>query len=310
MGEDKMKVLVTGGAGFIGSHTVERLLVEGCSVTVLDNLSSGLRTNVPEGVRFIQMDIIDKALYTVLEDEAFDGVIHLAGQTMVPVSLDKPKFDCQVNIMGTVNLLEACRRTGVKRIVFASTAAVYGDVAEVPVQEEATKSPQSFYGLSKLTVEQYLHMYQQVHGVEYVALRYANVYGERQGDGGEGGVVSIFTRKVAQGEALMVHGDGNQTRDFIYAGDIAAANYQALVTTTPNAVCNVGTQQETSVNELICLLEAAAGHSIAVTYVAPREGDIYRSCLANNRAQEVLDWKPKVSFAEGLEGTYRWLIKK
>lgn len=310
MGEDKMKVLVTGGAGFIGSHTVEKLLSAGCSVTVLDNLSSGLRTNVPEGVRFIQMDIIDKALYTVLENETFDGVVHLAGQTMVPVSLDKPKFDCQVNIMGTVNLLEACRRTGVKRVVFASTAAVYGDVAEVPVREESGKSPQSFYGLSKLTVEQYLQMYRQVYGLEYVVLRYANVYGERQGDGGEGGVVSIFTRKVAQKQSIMVYGDGGQTRDFIYAGDVAAANYHALVTTTPNCVCNISTNQETSVSELIRLLEAAAGHPIEVTYVAPREGDIYRSCLLNERAQNVLQWSPAMSLVDGLARTYRWLMKK
>jgi len=303
-----MKVLVTGGAGFIGSHLVEKLVQEGCQVVVLDNLSTGVRENIPSGVNFIEMDICSDELLNIFKVENFDGVFHLAGQTMVPVSLEKPDYDCQVNVLGTVNVLEACRKTGVKRVVFSSTAAVYGDVEGIPILESAQTGPTSFYGLSKLTVEQYLHLYQQVFGLDYVALRYANVYGERQGDGGEGGVVSIFTRLLSQGSSLTIFGDGGQTRDFIYAGDVASANYQALFTPHVNTVYNVSTQTETSVNELIAILAKVSGTSIEKICAPVREGDIYRSMLSNEKTTQQLGWQPLMGLAEGLERTYKHII--
>lgn len=302
-----MKVLVTGGAGFIGSHVVEKLIAENCHVVVLDNLSTGLREHIPAGVAFVEMDIRSGDLLALFEQEKFDAVIHLAAQTMVPVSLDKPDFDCDVNVLGTVNVLEACRKTGVKRIAFASSAAVYGDAGSVPIVETEQTAPASFYGLSKLVVEKYLQLYHQVFGLEYVALRYANVFGERQGDGGEGGVISIFTRKVSKGEALTVFGDGGQTRDFIYVGDVAAANYQALVTENVNRIYNISTQQETSVNDLINTLENIHGAAIEKVYTAPREGDIYRSALSNQDATTLLGWQPKMGLYEGLERTFHSL---
>ena len=304
-----MKILVTGGAGFIGSHVLEKLMQEQCQVVVVDNLSSGLRENIPAGVKFIEMDICDGKLLDVFISERFDAIIHLAAQTKVPVSLERPDYDCQINILGTVNMLEACRKTEVKRVVFASTAAVYGDVNSIPTMENAETRPTSFYGLSKLTVEKYLQMYQQVYGLEYVVLRYANVYGERQGDGGEGGVVSIFIREIAQNKVINIYGDGSQTRDFIYAGDVAAANYQALVTPNVNAVYNVSTQTEVSVNSLVEVMGQVADKQLEKKYCPVREGDIYRSMLCNHAAQEKLSWQLGVTLMDGLGRTYRYLAK-
>jgi UDP-glucose 4-epimerase len=302
--EGKMKVLVTGGAGFIGSHVVAKLLQEQCKVVVIDNLSTGLTENVPEGVRLIEMDICSKNLLAIFQREGFGAVIHLAAQTMVPVSLNKPDYDCQINILGTVNVLEACRMTGVKRIVFASSAAVYGDVDHIPVVESAQTKPTSFYGLSKLTVEKYLQMYQQIFGLEYVILRYANVYGERQGDGGEGGVISIFARKISNDETVAVYGDGGQTRDFVYAGDVAIANYQAIITDKINTIYNISTQTEVSINQLIEVLGQVTGKKVEKSYYPVRDGDIYRSTLCNQAAGKKLPWQRKVSLSEGLSLTY------
>ena len=299
-----MKVLVTGGAGFIGSHIIEKLIKENCQVVVIDNLSTGLRGNIPSNIKFIEMDVCSSELINIFEAEKFDGVLHLAAQTMVPVSLKKPDYDCQVNVLGTINVLEACRHTGVKRVVFSSTAATYGDVDGLPVVESAQTSPTSFYGLSKLTVEKYLALYQQIYGLDYVALRYANVYGERQGDGGEGGVVSIFTRLISEGKSLTIFGDGGQTRDFIYAGDVANANYQALLTPHVNAVYNVSTQVETSVNELVAIFEKVSSKTVKKVCVPIRGGDIYRSMLSNDKATQKLSWKPMMDLAEGLRRTY------
>lgn len=299
-----MKVLVTGGAGFIGSHLIEKLVKECCQVVVIDNLTTGVRENIPSNIKFIEMDIGSNELINIFKAEKFDAVLHLAAQTMVPVSLKKPDYDCQVNILGTLNVLEACRNTGVKRVIFSSTAATYGNADCLPVMESTDTRPTSFYGLSKLTVEKYLALYHQVYGLEYVVLRYANVYGERQGDGGEGGVVSIFTRLISEGKSLTIFGDGGQTRDFIYAGDVANANYQALLTPHVNDVYNVSTQIETSVNELVAIFEKVAGKPVEKVCVPVREGDIYRSMLSNNKVTEKLGWKPMMNLAEGLRRTY------
>lgn len=304
-----MKVLVTGGAGFIGSHIVDKLLANNCQVVVLDDLSTGLKEHVNPGAAFFQLDVANADLEGLFAAEKFDYVIHLAAQTAVPRSLSAPDFDCQVNILGTVKLLEACRKTGVKRIIFASSAAVYGNNASIPIQEDASTGPESFYGLSKLTVERYLSLYRELFGLEYVILRYANVYGERQGDAGEGGVISIFARRIAEGQPIRIFGDGGQTRDFVYVRDVADANYKALVTTHPDRVYNVSTRTETSINELVSLLGSIAGREVTKEYLEARAGDIYRSSLNNNAACEKLGWQPATAFIDGLAATYRFVTK-
>lgn len=303
-----MKVLVTGGAGFIGSHLVRQLLAADHEVTVLDNVSTGTWQHLPEGKDTCtcwEMDIRDKSAREKMEQGKFDVIVHLAGQTMVDVSIKDPEFDAAENVMGTLNVLEAARHSGVKRIIFASTAASYGDVAEdkLPIREEETLAPMSFYGLTKVTVEKYLKLYHDLYGLDYVALRFANVYGERQGDTGEGGVISIFAKRIAKDQGITVFGDGKQTRDFIYAGDIAAGIIAAMTTDKANAVYNLSNQTETSLLKLIELMGKAAGKKVEPAFAAPREGDINRSMLCNKAAVQNLNWQPQMDLGEGLART-------
>lgn len=301
-----MRVLVTGGAGFIGSHLVELLLARGDEVTALDNLSSGREENLPEGAPLIKMDINDDRLGEVVASGAYDAIVHLAAQTMVDVSIKDPKNDMLINIAGTVNVLEAARAAGVRRVVFASTAASYGDVVpeQLPLKESEPLAPLSFYGLSKVTVEKYLALYHSLYGLDYVALRFANVYGERQGMGGEGGVISIFTKLLAERKGIKIFGDGEQTRDFVYAGDIARGIYAALRTENVNDVYNLCTQTETSLKELVAILIEVAGRDIEPEYCPAREGDIARSMLCNEKAKKGLGWEPAMDLKEGLARTY------
>lgn len=305
-----MKVLVTGGAGFIGSHLVELLLQRNCEVIVLDNLHSGVREHVPDGVSLITADVRDKGIIDIFEKEQFAAVVHLAGQTTVGESVANPAFDASVNIQGSVNILECCRKTGVKRVVFAATAAAYGDCDILPLTEELVTEPLSFYGLSKLTVEKYLALYHKLYGLSYAALRFANVYGERQGDGGEGGVISIFTKKFSSDEPIKIFGDGGQTRDFIYVGDIANGIYQALIKPSANGVYNLSTNTEVSINEMTALLNKISGKGIVTSYEQPRDGDIYRSILSNKKAMTELNWRPVVALADGLARTYSYFARK
>lgn len=303
-----MRILVTGGAGFIGSHIVDHLIEHQWDVTVVDNLSTGLESNLNKKARFIPLDIRSTQVLELCRESCFDYVIHQAAQTMVPRSLKDPMYDCDVNILGTVNILEACRLTGVKKIIFASSAAVYGDVAAIPVKEEALTCPSSFYGLSKLVIEKYLPLYYQHFGLEYAALRYANVYGERQGDAGEGGVISIFIRQIRAKRPVEILGDGAQTRDFIYVGDIAAANAAAVTASRPAGTYNIGTQTETSINELIAILSKITGRAVEVGYRPARQGDVYRSVLDISAAVMLLKWQTKTKLYEGLERTYLSLV--
>ena len=306
-----MNVLVTGGAGFIGSHLVRQLLDGEHQVTVLDNVSTGTWQHLPQGKDTCtcwEMDIRDKAAREKIEQGKFDVIVQLAGQTMVDVSIKDPEFDASENIMGTINVLEAARNSGVKRIIFASTAAAYGDATEdrLPIREEETLAPMSFYGLTKVAVEKYLKLYHDLYGLDYVALRFANVYGERQGDTGEGGVISIFAKRIAKDQGITVFGDGKQTRDFIYAGDIAAGIIAAMTTDKANAVYNLSNQTETSLLELIELMAKASGKTVEPAFAAPREGDINRSMLCNEAAVQNLNWQPQMDLAEGLARTINY----
>lgn len=257
-----MHILITGGAGFIGSHLVRFCQAKGDDVTVLDNLTTGTLDHLSQSeYTFWESDIRDKAIADRITSGHFDAIVHLAAQTMVDASLRDVSFDADENIMGTLNILEAARKGGVKRIIFASTAAAYGDVTEkdLPIQEDHPLEPTSFYGLSKITVEHYLALYAKLFGLEYVICRFANVYGERQGDKGEGGVVSIFAKRIAQNLPITIYGNGEQTRDFVYAGDITSGIYAALKTPHVNDIYNLSTQTEVSINDLVTLFNRISG---------------------------------------------------
>lgn len=302
-----MKILVTGGAGFIGSHLMRKLQEAGHEAVALDNLSTGLRENLLPDMKLVVMDTHDDAVEELFQKEHFDAVVHLAAQTLVSDSMTDPENDMYQNVAGTVRILECCRKYGVKRIIFSSSAATYGDVDEkaLPIAETLPQIPLSFYGLTKKTAEKYLELYHLAYGLDYVVLRFANVYGERQGDGGEGGVISIFTKRLAQGKGITIFGDGRQTRDFVYAGDIADGILAALTTDAVNTAYNLSTTEETSLNELIEILSDIAGRPVTPAYDKPREGDIYRSSLNNKKAICNLSWKPQVSLKEGLTRTYK-----
>lgn len=299
-----MKLLITGGAGFIGSHLLELLAQHSeIEAVVADNLSSGSCDNVPSSIKLEKCDIRSKELENLFAEEHFDAVIHLAAQTMVPYSLEHPQEDCDINLLGLLNVLECCRKYGVATVVFSSSAAVYGDNLNVPLRETEVPQPTSFYGLTKMASEHYLRLYHELYHLNTIVLRFANVYGERQGMGGEGGVVSIFCKLLAQGKGLTVFGNGEQTRDFVYAGDIAKA-LLAAASLQGHHTINISTCRETSLNELLAAFEKAAAHSLSVQYAPAREGDIFRSVLDNTACEKVLGFVPQMTLSEGIARTY------
>ena len=306
-----MKILVTGGAGFIGSHLLQLLQgQQDVEVVVYDNLSSGRREHVPKGIRLVEGDVRDaEGLARLFASEGFDSVVHLAAQTMVPYSLSHPEEDCQINLLGLINILECCRKYAVKHIVFSSSAAVYGDNLNIPLHEEEKPMPTSAYGITKMASEHYLRMYHDLYGLNTTVLRFANVYGERQGAGGEGGVVSIFCKLLAAGQGVTVFGNGEQTRDFVYAGDIAEALWRGSQL-EGHHVINISTQKETSVNQLLAAFKQAVGREFPVQYAPIREGDIFRSVLANGRCVELLGFCPAMNLQEGVARTYADYLQK
>ena len=302
-----MKVLITGGAGFIGSHILAQLQGRrDMDVVVFDNLSSGSKEHVPAGMELVEGDVCDEAAVDALfADHHFDAVIHLAAQTMVPTSVEQPVLDCRINLEGVLHVLEACRIHGTRHILFSSSAAVYGDNLHIPLKETERLVPTSPYGITKMTTEHYLRVYHELYGMDATVFRFANVYGERQGEKGEGGVVSIFCKLLSQRQGITVFGDGNQTRDFVYAGDIAQAIIRALPLKGYHAM-NVSTGQETSINDLIRSFEKAVGYTVPVQYTAPRTGDILRSVLSNEALKRDLGFVPEMDLEEGIRRTYDW----
>lgn len=302
-----MEILITGGAGFIGSHILAQLQGRrDMDVVVFDNLSSGSKEHVPAGMELVEGDVCDEAAVDALfADHHFDAVIHLAAQTMVPFSVDHPVEDCQINLEGVLHVLEACRTHGTGHILFSSSAAVYGDNLHIPLKETERLVPTSPYGITKMTTEHYLRVYHELYGMDATVFRFANVYGERQGEKGEGGVVSIFCKLLSQRQGITVFGDGNQTRDFVYAGDIAQAIIRALPLKGYHTM-NVSTGQETSINDLIHSFEKAVGYTVPVQYTAPRTGDILRSVLSNEALKRDLGFVPAMDLEEGIRRTYDW----
>lgn len=299
-----MNICVTGGAGFIGSHLTDRLIDMGHTVLVVDNLTTGCREFVNPKAEFVEMDIRSQELIDLFKRFKPDYVFHEAAQTMVPVSMKNPRLDCDVNLMGLINVLEACLVAKVKKILMPSSAAVYGDLDTLPLTEEMQGHPSSFYGLTKLTTESYLKLYYEAFGLPYQCFRYSNVYGPRQGHGGEGGVISIFCEHLIHGKNLTVFGDGEQTRDFIHVNDVVEANICGLNAADKIGVYNVCTETEISLNELIEVFRKVCKRPFQVDYEAPRVGDIKRSILSSKKSINELNFSAKIDLTSGLQTTY------
>jgi UDP-glucose 4-epimerase len=295
-----LRAIVTGGAGFIGSHIVEALLDRGDEVLVLDDLSNGKRENVPEGARLVVADLREPL------DETFDELrpevcFHLGAQVDVRVSVDRPAHDASVNVIGTISVLEAARRHDTQ-VIFSSTGgAIYGE-CDGPAGEDAVRRPLAPYGVSKLAGEEYLAAYNRLYRSRHVSLRFGNVYGPRQDPHGEAGVVAIFLGKLAEGQPPRIFGDGRQTRDYVYAGDVAQATLAGAG--QDGGVFNVGTGQETSVVELYELCRRVAGSELEAEQAPPRLGELQRSVLDVTLAQRELGWRAEVSLEEGLRRTW------
>jgi UDP-glucose 4-epimerase len=310
----KRRVLVTGGAGFIGSHVADAYLAAGCDVTVIDNLSHGRPQNVPKAAEFRQLDVGSEEARALVSGGGFEVISHLAAQVDVRVSVSDPIFDAEENLLALLNLLEGARAGGTRRLVFSSSGGVVYGERKPPHVETTPKLPVSPYGVSKLAAEYYLVCYGQLYGLEAVALRYANVYGPRQDPHGEAGVVAIFGNRLRTGKPLTIYGDGSQTRDYVYVADVARANVLAADATLPAPdgtvdarAFNIGTGVETSVTALAEAMIAAAGVEVSVDHAAARAGELLASALTAAKAERILGWTPQVSLAEGLRHTYDWL---
>ena len=312
------RALVTGGAGFIGSNVADLLLENDYAVTVIDNLSSGKRSQVPSAAELKELDICSLEAAALVREGKFDVVCHLAAQIDVRKSVADPAADAQLNIGGSLNLLEAVRRSGhATRFVFSSTGgAVYGDFVEAPTGEEAPKDPQSPYGTAKLSVELYMGYFARVHGLDCVALRYSNVYGPRQDPHGEAGVVAIFCDRLIDGTPLTIFGDGGQTRDYVHVSDVARANLAAAgaslppQTTVDSRAFNIGTGIETDVVTLAGVLQDVSSGTSPVVHAPARAGEQRRSAVRNEKAAKSLGWKPKMSLRDGLRDTYQWFAAR
>ena len=307
-----MRILVTGGAGFIGSHTVDALVAAGThEVSVVDNLSAGKREQLNPGARFHQADIRDAVeaarIIALVQPEV---MVHFAAQMDVRRSVADPAFDAQVNLVGFLNLMEAARQHGLRRVVFSSTGgAIYGEQDTFPADESHPCRPVSPYGVAKFSTESYLFFYKAQYGIEYAAMRYANVYGPRQDPHGEAGVVAIFCGRLLEDKPVTIFGDGKQTRDYVYVGDVVRANV-AAVTASATGPINIGTGIETDVNQLYRTLAAAAGSQRPPAYAAARPGEQSRSVIAAARARRELGWSPQVTIEEGLRRTYEFFKQR
>ena len=303
-----MKILVTGGAGFIGSHTVDALVASGShQVSIIDNLSAGKRHQVNPAVRFHELDLRDAdAVRRVVETETPEVIVHLAAQMDVRRSVADPAYDAQVNVVGFLNLMEPARQNGLRRVIFSSTGgAIYGEQEKFPAPEDHPLHPVSPYGITKLATEAYLFFYKVQYGIDFIALRYGNVYGPRQDPHGEAGVVAIFCGRILEGKPCTINGDGGQTRDYVYVGDVVRANLAAIQNRVSGAF-NIGTGVETDVNQLYRVLAEAAGSKAAPNHGPARPGEQRRSVILPARAAKELGWRPQVELSDGLAQTLRF----
>lgn len=302
-----MKILVTGGCGFIGSHLTDALIEKGYSVCVIDNLSTGDIKNLNPKAKFYQMDIRDEKIKDVFEKEQPESVFHLAGQINVRKSEEDPFFDIDVNIRGSVNVIKAFLNVKAqKKFIFASTGGVmYGDTDIFPTPETVEPFPLCPYGISKLTVEKYMVYFSAFYGLKFVSLRYGNVYGPRQNAYAEAGVIAIFSTNILEGKDPVIFGDGEQTRDFVYIDDIIRANI-TMMESPVTGIFNAGTGKETSVNQIFEYIKKASGKDIRRIHTDPKKGEIKRSCLSSEKVTRMTGWKAEVDIEEGIKRTFNW----
>ncbi len=306
----KRNILVTGGAGFIGSHLVDELLQKGHKVIVVDNLSSGKKECVNKKAVFYKADILSSEIEKIFKKEKPEIVFHFAAHIEARESVKDPLGDAKVNILGSLNILENCRKYNVEKIIFASSGGeIYGDAKTIPTSEDYIPFPISPYGVAKFSVEKYLDSYYKVHGIKYVALRFGNVYGPGQNAKGESGVVAIFTEKMLRGEQPFIHGDGKQTKDYIFVDDVVQAAYKAFEKDFVG-ILNIGTGKETSVLEIFNKLKNSIGKGIEEKHIALPSINFKRGCLSIKKAKKVLDWQPKYNLNEGMEKTVAWFKKQ
>jgi UDP-glucose 4-epimerase len=309
-----MKILVTGGAGFIGSHTVDALVASGNhQVSIIDNLSAGKRHQVNPAVHFHELDLRDAdGVRRVIAAETPEVIVHLAAQMDVRRSVADPPYDAHVNVVGFLNLMEAARQHGLRRVIFSSTGgAIYGEQETFPAPEDHPLHPVSPYGITKLATEAYLFFYKVQYGIDYTALRYGNVYGPRQDPHGEAGVVAIFCGRMLEGKPCTIFGDGKQTRDYVFVGDVVRANLAAAsATNLVSGPINVGTGIESSVNDLYHTLGTVADVTRAPEYAPGRPGEQSRSVVSPARAAQLLNWKPQVDLAHGLDQTFTYFKER
>jgi UDP-glucose 4-epimerase len=300
-----MKILVTGGAGFIGSHIVDALIEQGHKVAIVDNLSTGFVENVNPQARLYRMNVIDSELAKVFEQERPEVVIHQAAQMVIQRSVADPIFDAEENIIGSLNVILNCIHFGVRKIIYASSGgAVYGEPVHLPLKEEYPIAPISPYGVSKHTVEHYIYLYGTQYGLNYVVLRYSNVYGPRQNPEGEAGVVAIFSRQMLTGESLTIFGQGDKTRDYVHVGDVVRANLLAME--KGKGIYNVSTGVETSDQKMFDTLAGLLAYKGIPKYAPVRKGEIHRICLDFSKARHELGWQPQLTLKEGLAQTIEY----
>lgn len=302
-----MKIMVTGGAGFIGSHVVDTFLANGYKVVVVDDLSTGRLSNLNPDATFYQVDIRSPEMEEIFVEEEPDFIDHHAAQMDVRRSVDDPLFDAEVNVLGSIKLIELARKHQVKRFIYISTGgAVYGEPEYLPCDEAHPINPICPYGASKHTVEHYLYMYQELYDLDYVVLRYPNVYGPRQDPHGEAGVVAIFTGQMLKGEQVVINGDGKQERDFVYVEDCARANLLALTAENPNTIFNLGYGYGTSINDIYSNLKEATDYKMSAINGPEKAGETQRIYLEASKARQEMDWMPTVGLEEGLGKTVEY----
>ena len=307
-----MRILVTGGAGFIGSHIVDQCVALGHEVAVIDNLweeGGGKEQNLNPEARFFRADITDDAALQSIFDEVRPEVVsHQAAQHSVAISTKNPQLDARVNVLGLINVLTNCTRVGTRKIVFASSGATYGTPARLPIDEEVVQRPESPYGITKMVAEHYLRYWQEANGLSYTALRYGNVYGPRQDPNGEAGVIAIFARRFLNHESVRIDWDGNQKKDYVFVGDVALANLLAIEHGDNDIFC-VGTGGAASVNELYDALAAIIGYKPEIVRAPKRPGDIYLTYFDYQKAERILGWKPHTTLKVGIEKTVEFFRK-
>jgi UDP-glucose 4-epimerase len=304
------KILITGGAGFIGSHTADALISQGSKVAIIDNLSTGQKENINPKAAFYKMNIADPKIETVFQKEKPEIVLHFAAQIDVRKSISDPLFDGCVNILGSLNVLENCRRHKIRKIVFASSGgAIYGEAKVVPTSEDCPSNPLSPYGIAKLAVEKYLNYYYKVFGLSFVSLRFANIYGPRQNAEGEAGVIAVFCSKMLSKRNPKINGSGRQTRDFVFVEDAVKASLLAI-RKNKTGVFNIGTTQETSINEVFKKLKKLTNSTCRERHNSPKKGEQKRSCLSFSKAKKLLNWRPKYNLDKGLLKTVKWFENK